>query len=73
MTECDTSSKKYLDEMEWYYNVNLNDYIKLDDWMNEFNELIEKLEIRLEKVKLMAKEDLNTDMERLNKLETSNV
>ena len=59
MKNCDTSSKKYLDELDWYYNVNINDYIKLDDWMNQFNELILELETQLENVKLIKQEYLN--------------
>lgn len=57
--DCDTSSKKYLDELDWYYNVNMNDYIVLDDWINDFNKLILELETQLEKVKLMKRDDLN--------------
>lgn len=64
MKICDTSSKKYLDELDWYYNVDMNNYIKLDDWINEFNELIKELESRLEKVKLWTQEDIERDMER---------
>jgi hypothetical protein len=72
MKDCDTSSKKYLDELDWYYNVDMNDYIKLDDWINDFNKLIFELETQLEKVKLLVQEDVERDMERLEELETSN-
>lgn len=48
MTDCDTGSKKYLDELEWYYNVDMSKYIALDDWMNDFNKLILELETQLE-------------------------
>lgn len=54
-----TSSKKYLDELNWYYNVDMNNYIKLDDWIDQFNELIVELETQLEKVKLQVHKDLN--------------
>lgn len=50
LADCDTSSKKYLDELDWYYNVNMSEYIKLDDWINQFNELIMELEAQLEKL-----------------------
>ena len=64
MTDCDTSSKKYLDELDWYYNVDMNNYIALDDWMNDFNKLIFELETQLEKVKSMKQEYLDKEMER---------
>lgn len=51
MKDCDMNSKEYLDELDWYYNVDMNDYIKFDDWINEFNKLIAELESRLDKVK----------------------
>ena len=50
MKDCDISTKKYLDEIDWYYNVDMNNYIKLDDWMNELNKLIIELETRLDKL-----------------------
>ena len=68
MKDYDSGSNEYLDELDWYYNVDMNNYIKLDDWINEFNKLIKELEAQLEKVKLMIQEDI----ERLNELEASN-
>ena len=51
---CDTSSKKYLDELNyWCYNVDMSEYVVLEDWMNDFNKLILELETQLEKVKLI--------------------
>ena len=72
MKDYDTSSKKYLDNLDWYYNVDMNDYIKLDDWINEFNKLIIELETQLEKVKLLAQGDLDIHLETLNELEAGN-
>jgi len=72
LADCDTSSKKYLDELDWYYNVDMSEYIALDDWINNLNKLILELEIQLEKVKLMKQEDLDRDIERLEELKTNN-
>jgi hypothetical protein len=65
----DKNTNEYKQELEWYYNVDINNYIKLNDWMEQFNELIKELEIRLEKVKLWTQEDLYRDMSGLNELE----
>lgn len=40
------NTNEYKEELEWYYNVDMNDYIKLDEWINQLNELIKELEIR---------------------------
>lgn len=69
LADCDTSSKKYLDELDWYYNVNMSEYIALDDWINDFNKLILELEVQMGKVKLTKQEDLDRDIERLEELE----
>jgi hypothetical protein len=50
----DKSTNKYKEELEWYYNVDMNEYIKLGIWMIQFEDLIKKLEIHLEKVKLLT-------------------
>lgn len=50
MKDYEPNSKDYLDELDPYYNVDMSEYIALDDWMNEFNGLIKKLEIQLEKL-----------------------
>lgn len=50
MQDYEPNSKDYLDELDSYYNVDMSEYIALDDWMNEFNGLIKELEIQLEKL-----------------------
>lgn len=64
----DKNTNEYKEELEWYYNVDMNNYIKLDDWVKQLSELIKELEIQLGKVKFYVQEDLDRDVERLNDL-----
>lgn len=52
MKNYDTNSKDYLEELDSYYNVDMNEYIPLDNWMDEFKELIKELEIQLKNLQI---------------------
>ena len=44
-------TKEYNDELEWYYDIDMNKYIELNIWMTQFKDLVKQLEIRLEEIK----------------------
>ena len=56
-------------ELEEGEDIDMDYYIKYDDWWDQLQELIKKLEEQLEKHKKWESEDVGRDCDRLAELE----
>ena len=56
-------------ELEEGEEINMSEYMKYDDWWDQLQELVKKLEEQLEKHKKWESEDIERDCDRLAELE----
>jgi hypothetical protein len=55
------NKKNYDEELDFYYNIDMNRYIGLDKWLEQLEDLKKQLDIQLKKIKICTGESMNID------------